>query len=183
MILWDHRSTCGPSLTETSLSSAYLYLRSKKKRAPYVQTTSICLWPSMNDKVVFSWSSILEFSTRSRASVSYVKIGWVVICTLGFMSSGMAPSVVGLVLTDVWNGTSSLHHQMLFFMDCLNLDTWTHNGHSKLRSQLTHRHGVTSGKTWIRRNAVVRTSHLSCHIYLCQWIPSISRDRYGWNWA
>ena len=47
----------------------------------------------------------------------------IVIRTLGFMSSGMAPSVVGLVLTDVWNGTSGLHQQILFFMDCLNLDT------------------------------------------------------------
>jgi len=28
IILWDHRSICGPSLTETSLCYAYLYLHS-----------------------------------------------------------------------------------------------------------------------------------------------------------
>jgi len=43
--------------------------------------------------------------------------------TLGFMSSGMSPRVVGLVLTDVSKGTLGLHHQMSFFMDHLNLLT------------------------------------------------------------
>jgi len=95
--------------------------------------------------------------------------------TLGFMSAGMSPRVVGLVLTDVWKGTSGLHHQMSVFMDCLNFDTWRHNDHSKLRSQLIQRQGVTSEKTWFRRNTVVRTSHLSVTLHLLVSMNSVSR--------
>jgi len=43
--------------------------------------------------------------------------------TLGFMSSGLSPRVVGLVLNTVSEGTLGLHQQMSFVMDCLNLDT------------------------------------------------------------
>ena len=87
------------------------------------------------------------------------------------MSSGLAPNVVGLVLTDVWKGTLGLHHQMSFFMDCLNLDTWNttvfqNSGHNLPNDTASHqgRPGSAGTPSWER------------HIYWCQWILYLVTD-------
>jgi hypothetical protein len=76
--------------------------------------------------------------------------------TLGFMSSGMSPCV-GLFLTDVSEGTLGLHHQMPFFMDCLNPDTWRqtiiqNSGHTLPNNTASHqvRPGCAGTPSWER---------------------------------
>jgi hypothetical protein len=47
-VLWDHRRVCGPSLTQTSLCGAYLYLPQKRLQQP----TKLHGVPTQNTKII-----------------------------------------------------------------------------------------------------------------------------------
>lgn len=153
-------------------------------RAPYVQTTSVrpsvcsLVWTTKSYfHEIRCWSSRREVV---QAGVSWKSPGW---------HTYIGIHVVWNVTTCRWAssyrcfernvGPSSSN--VILHGPLESFDNWRHNDHSKLRSQLSQRHGVASGKTWIRRNAVVRTSHLSVMSHLLVSMNSISRDRFGWT--